>query len=74
MFPGSGSAGWSVPGRVSAVANEVSLNFGGAGEAIGVIHVFCEEWEEDHVHELLNSPAWMRSFLEFTVLGSEGNP
>lgn len=40
MPPGSRHAGWSVPGRRGAVANEVRLNFRGAGETIGVIHVF----------------------------------
>jgi hypothetical protein len=47
MAPGSGHAGRSVPGRGGAVANEVRLNFRGAGEAIGIIHVFCEGWEKN---------------------------
>lgn len=74
MLPGSGDAGWSVPGRLSAVANQVGLNFGGAGEAVGVVHVFYEEWEEERGHEGLSSHSWMSRFLGPTVLGSGGSP
>lgn len=59
MLPGGGVAGLGVPGRVSAVANKVGLNFGGTGEAICVIHVFCKGGEEECVHKAL-------SFLGFT--------
>lgn len=33
------------------MANEVGLYFGGAGEAMGVTHVFYEEWEKKRAHE-----------------------
>lgn len=45
MSPGGRHIWGAVPGRLGAVVNEVCLNFGRTGEAIGVVNVFYKEWE-----------------------------
>lgn len=72
MLPGSGVAGLGVPGRVSAVANKVGLNFGGTGEAICVIHVFCKGGEEECVHKALSYHS--RKLSGIYTLAVKGSP
>ena len=45
VSPGGRHVWGAVPGRLGAVVNEVCLNFGRTGEAIGVVNVFYKEWE-----------------------------
>lgn len=71
MAPGSGHAGRRAPGRGVAVAKEVRLNFRGAGEATGVIHVFCEEWERNCAHEVPNSQSRTKAALTLSPSARE---
>lgn len=67
VAPGSGHGGRRVPGRGVAGAKEVRLNFRGAGEAVGVIHVFCEEWERNRVREVPNSQSGIKAALTLSA-------